>query len=79
MWSVSGQQLIKRRKARMPANDFHTSRASPLAKVVLRDGEQEAKMALITTVFYTKGGCGKTLTTTTSGDIHTFLGCQGGA
>ena len=62
MWSVSGQQLRKRRKARMPANDFHTSSASPLAKVVLSDGEQEAIMALITTVFSTKVGCGKTLT-----------------
>ena len=62
----------------MPANDLHTSSASPLVKVVLSNGEQEAIMAQITTVFYTKGGCGKTLTTTTSDDIDASLGCQGG-
>ena len=62
----------------MPANDFHTSSASPLAKVVLSDGEQEAIMALITTVFSTKVGCGKTLTTTTPDGIDTSLDCQGG-
>ena len=62
----------------MSANDFHSSSASPLAKVVLSDGEQEAIMALITTVLYTKGGYGKTPTTTTPDNIHTSLGCQGG-
>ena len=62
----------------MPANDLHSRSASLLAKVILSDGEQEARMALITTVFYTKGGCGKTLTTTTSDDIDASLGCQGG-
>jgi len=35
-------------------------------------------MALITTVFSTKGGRGKTLTTTTSDDNHISLDCQGG-